>query len=267
MIWNWDDEGKEDEEYPGRTYIKVSISPDGTVDVSDYMQSWYTVMPGGKTTIREAEDGSLYAVDVATGKEELLIQGVSKQEFFNKSPDKRGKYVPFKDEFPDSERDMDNFDFGVYDPEDHLRAIRDFGYVTPLDDHRFAYGINAWEWETGFGVYDIQTRTDHRITSDGYFLGEAGGYIFGSALKADANTYEIFTLPESVQPPLAFVYPMENDYLDHSISPNGKLLALTGRKSYDIEHTVTITDLQTGDIVKTYDIDNSVCRRVLSGLL
>jgi hypothetical protein len=139
-----------------------------------------------------------------------------------------------------------------------LRAIRDFRYVTPLDDHRFVYGIKAWEWEAGFGVYDLQTHTDHRVTSHGYFLGVAGGYIFGSTLKADANTYTTSALPESLWSMLEFIYSIKNDYLDHSISPDGKLLALTGRYSsyapYDIGHTVTITDINTGEIVKTYDL-------------
>ena len=258
MIWTRDE--RADESYPGRIYIKVSISPDGTVNVSDVTQSWYTVMPGGKTAIREAVDGSLYAVDVATETEELLIQGVSRQEFFNKAPDERGKYVPYKDELPDREENTDDYYFLVYDPGDHLRGIRDFQYVTPLDDHRFAYGINAWEWEAGFGVYDLQTRTDHRITSEGYFFGKAGGYIFGSNLKADANTYETSTLPESLHSTLEYIYAIENDYLMHSISPDGKLLALTGRYFYPdykvMEHTVTITDMETGELIKTYDIDN-----------
>jgi len=265
MIWAWD-EGT-DESYPGRTYIKVSISPDGLVTVSGVTQSWDTLMPGGKTIIRKVEDGSLYAIDVAIGEEELLIQGVSKQEFFNKVPDERGKYVPSKAEFPDREVNPSNYGFLVYDPEDYLTGVRDFVYVTPLDDHRFAYGINAWEWEAGFGVYDLQTHTDHRITSDGYFFGEAGGYIFGSTLKANANTYETTALPEFLHPTLEFIYSIENDYLTHSISPDGKLLALAGRDyggfydrnfygHYETEYAVTIIDMETCEIVKTYDIDN-----------
>jgi len=258
MFCDWA-EWEAEEAYPGHIYIKASLSPDATVHVSDVMSSWYTVMPGGTTAIREAEDGSLYAVDIVTNTEELLIQGVSAQAFFNHTPEERGQYIPSKEELPDAKGDTDDA-YLVYDPEDHLTSIRDFSYITPLDEHRFAYGIGAWEWEAGFGVYDLRTRTDHRITSDGYFLGVAGGFIFGSDLKADANTYETFALPESLHPVLEYVYAIENDYLTHSISPDGKLLALTGRYFYPdytaMEHTVTIIGMETGEIVKIYDIEN-----------
>jgi Tol biopolymer transport system component len=94
---------------------------------------------------------------------------------------------------------------------------------------------------------------------DGTFLGEAGGYIIGSSLKADVDTYETSLIPESLQSTLAYLYAIENDYVTHSISPDGKWLALTGmNRDYNEknEHTVTIIDMETGEIVKTYDIDN-----------
>ena len=74
---------------------------------------------------------------------------------------------------------------------------------------------------------------------------------------ADANTYESSTLPETVQEQLAEVSAMEDGIVDYDISPDGRLLALTGMKSrHGDASTVTITDIRTGNLVTSYDIHN-----------
>lgn len=242
--------------------IKATVSTDGAVDVG-VSDALFTVMPGGKTAIREAYNGSLYAVDLATGEEELLIQGVAGlggglnyEDFLAYVPclddigyDGVGPWGhPMPTSYP---KDADTFrDF------DFLFFRRFYVYKT-LDEHRFVYAVDGWEWGAGFGVYDLQTRTDHRITGRGSFYGMGGSILYGSTLMADANTYEFLPLSETVQEQFEWASVKVGGSVDYSISPDSKLLALTGMKSMRNDaSTVTLTEIQTGSIIKTYDIYN-----------
>jgi len=245
-------------------YIQVIISPDGTVDTSASAPSRLTVMPGGKTGVRKADDGSLYSVDLDTGEEELLIQGVAgyRGEY---SYESYLGYVPCRDDieytvdedgnplsipFPLDEDSFDDYWPFFY---------REFYVHTPLDEHRFVYMVCGWEWGAGFGVYDLQTRTDHRITGCGFFHCVVGNTLYGAALMADADTYETSPLPEKVRLQLGEVYQMEDGRVDYDISPDGRLLAFTGMKSRygdADDHTVTITDIRADEVIRAYDIEN-----------
>lgn len=231
-------------------YKRASISLDGMVSVDDDMPDRLTMMPGGKTAIRDGADGGLYAVDIATGKEQLLLFGISVADMFAAGFNTIAEYVPFWDEYRDDEYPYDLVDMNIY-------FVRDFYVYAPLDEHRFVYGVNGWEWGVGYGVYDLRTRTDHRITGRDYFFGIGGDWLFGEALMADANTYETFPVAASVQEQFGWVMAQENGHVAYNISPDGRLLALTGMKSRrEDASTVTITDLQTGDALIDYNIDN-----------
>ncbi len=244
--------------------VKAAITPDGTVIIST-MPEGLTVMPGGKTAVREA-DGSLYAVDLKTGKEELLIQGVPQmtRDSDGASYETFRNYVPCRDDIGYDGKDAGGYPLSMTFPIDEdtyygndIWLWRDFYVYKPLDEYRFVYEVSGWEWGAGFGIYDLKTRTDHRITGRGDFYGMAGNTLYGSALMADADTLETSPLPKSVQEQLYEAYAMENGVVDYDISPDGRLLALTGMKSRRSDaSTVTITDILTGDIIKTYDIYN-----------
>lgn len=154
-------------------YFTASVSLDGTVDVSVITQSGYTIMPGSKTAVREANDGSIYAVDLATDEEELLLQGSTARY------DAAQKYVPFGDELPDAPEGHE-FQFYPFQPGD----TRMFYMYKPLDEHRFVYQVKGWEWGAGYGVYDLRTRTDHRITGRGGLLRNNRGYAFWRSLAS-----------------------------------------------------------------------------------
>ena len=255
---------------PAFARIKATVAQDGTVDITD--DHAFMVMPGGKTAIRTANDGSLYAVDLATGKEELLIQGVpgmgifwdwlySDEEiaelfpFMGEGYDLAAKYVPFRDELPENwEALHDNsIPFTSNGSSDDIFAIRQFYAQVPLDEHRFVYSVSGWEWGCGFGVYDLETRTNHRITGRGRFCGVAGGMILGTNLMADANTYKTSPTPASVRDLLNNI---GDGIFSYDISPDGKLLAASCFGSRSDALTVVVVDIRTGDIVKTYDIVN-----------
>ncbi len=261
--------------------IKVTIAADGTVNVGVSEQHNITIMPSDDdTAIREASDGSLYVTDLYTGEEELLIQGVagpnggmSYEDFL--------AYVPCWDElgyngesswgsdhpvaFPLNEKELER---------GYMEFFRSFRVYRPLDEYRFIYAVDGWEIGAGYGIYDLETRTDHRITGRGYFMGMGGNTLYGSYLMADVNTYESSPVPETVREQFEEASEWKTNYLvGHDISPDGKLLALTGmiprsisekrwwdtydtEPKFDYAHTVTVTDIRTGDIIKTYDIDN-----------
>lgn len=264
---------------PAFSYIKATVAPDGTINIDDSVPDRFTVMPGGKTAVRTADDGSLYAVDLATGEEDLLIQGVPGKDifldngynydeiaerfpFWNEDYVANAEYVPFWDELPENWEDL-NDGANPYVRDDDRDgdpfAIRQFYVYKPLDEHRFVYTVSGWESYSGYGVYDLQTRTDHRITGRGFFCGIGGNTLYGTTLMADANKYESSLLPESVREQFAELNPYNFGEIDYDISPDGRLLARTDTIPYgyyEIEHTVTITDLQTGDIIKAYDIYN-----------
>lgn len=72
LLYAREDEDMSDDSF---SYVKAIVMPDGTVDIT--VPDELTVMLGGKTAIRRGVDASLYAVDLKTGEEELLIQGVA----------------------------------------------------------------------------------------------------------------------------------------------------------------------------------------------
>lgn len=256
-----------------RPYLRLNVLPDGTMDEERVEQSSQMVMQGGKTLIQTAIDGSLHAVDLATGEEALLIQGVPRALW---APDAAeeiktqaayeayNRYVPCWDELADW---VEGEELGFYN-------VREFYPNMALDEDRFVYTVVSWEWNAGFGVYDLQTRMDHRFTGDGDFFGLVGDTLFGEALLVDINTYETTALPELVQEQFEAAALWATDaYVEYDISPDSKKLALTGmiarsnelrswwdrsgtEPKFDYAHTVTITDILTGDLIKAYDIDN-----------
>ncbi len=259
--WEREDEGMPSHYLGPDECVTASVSPDGTVDIRYFTQSWRTVMPGGKTVVWTGDDGSLYAVDLATGAEDLLIQGFAATAAGSGgSGGMASKYVPFWDELPEAPEGRE-FEFYPFEPDGSIDSIREFYVYEPLDEHRFIYTVSGWEWGAGFGVYDLRTRTDHRITGRGAFFGMAGDTLLGEVLQADANTYESSPLPETVQDAFGqVVYSWWND--DRSsfdISPDGTLLAHLWREDphdSDDPGTVTILDIRTGESIRTYTIHN-----------
>lgn len=174
------------------------------------------------------------------------------------------KYVPCWDDVIYDGTYKEGYPFPITFPIDEdtyydndLWLWRDFYVYKPLDEYRFVYRVFGWEWGAGYGIYDLRTHTDHRITGRGYLCGMAGNTLYGSALMADANTYESSPLPKTVQEQLNEASAMEDGVVDCDISPDGRLLALTGMKSRRSDaSTVTVTDIRTGDIIKAYDIHN-----------
>ncbi len=248
--------------------VKATVAPDGTVIIGTVPEG-LTVMPGGKTAVREA-DGSLYAVDLKTGKEELLIQGVPQMTrcFDGASYETFLKYVPCPDDVFYDGKYEDGSPFPITLPIDEdtyynkdMWLWRDFYVYKPLDEYRFVYKTIGWEWGAGFGIYDLKTRTDHRITGRGDFYGMAGNTLYGSTLRTDVGTLESSPLPKSVQEQLIEAYARDIGVVDYDISLDGRLLALTGMKSRRSDaSTVTITDIRTGSIIKAYDIYNPFAR-------
>lgn len=255
------------------TYLCVSISPDGAVDIHESARSAVTVMPGGQIGIRTAIDGSLIAVDLGTGAERRLIQGIPSALWEPNTPEvftteaalqAYAEYVPCWDELVDWD---DEWGLDFYN-------TREFRLHQALDEHRFLYTARSWEGNAGFGVYDLRTYRDHRITGRGDFFGIAGDMLFGETLKADANTYDAAMLPELVHEQLEAAAREDTSApVDCAISPDGRMLALTGmiarsaeekdwwaakdtEPRFDYAHTVTLTDIQTGALIKAYDIDN-----------
>lgn len=247
--------------------IRVVIALNG--EVSRYeVPAGITDMPGGQMAIREAADGSLYAVNRATGAEGLLLQGVPAPW----DEPREGaafrmyrQYVPA----PDGEAGHDGTD-GQGGPlslslpldggafmDNAQWFIRSFHVYAPLDAQRFVYTVSGWEQGAGFGVYDLSTNTDHRITGRGFLYGLAGNLLFGSTLKADAATYETVPLPVLIQRQLYEVSAMEDGIVAYDLSADGTMLALTGMQNrYQDALSVTIADTAAGEVVMGYQIDN-----------
>jgi len=97
-----------------------------------------------------------------------------------------------------------------------------------LDEYRFVYRVYGWEQGASFGVYDLRTRTDHRITGRGYFFGVAGDTLYGLNLTADANTYVMSPLPETARRQLAEVHALANGRVDYDISRTAGCRRLRG---------------------------------------
>ena len=210
----WDDgafyvlftpEGSEESD-PAFSYIKAVVDQDGTVEAGASAPGRTTVMPGGKVALREADDGSLYAVNLDNGEEELLIQGVAgyRGEY---SYESYLGYVPCRDDAGYSV-DEDGEPLSIPFPldEDSFHDYWPFFYrkfyvYKPLDEYRFVYKASGWEWGAGFGIYDLQTHTDHRITGRGSFYGVRGNDWLISYPFRSVNQAAIFIDKQKRQPP------------------------------------------------------------------
>ncbi len=136
----------------------------------------------------------------------------------------------------------------------HL-LMRGFRVCKALDAHRFLYRVYVWEGDgAGYGVYDLATRTDHRITGRGAFLGMGGNTLYGDMLMADADTYETSTLPEVSRNQMEQINGyFGSDYIHHDISPDGRLFALFNRETDDV-YTITVTDIRAGKVVWMHEV-------------
>ncbi len=244
--------------------IKVLVTMEDKVSISEVLDR-ITPMPGGKTAIRETADRSLNIINLVTNEEELLLQGVpdglTTDHDGTTRYDLYKQYVPCPDDVGYDVKDADGRPMTHPIDEDsffnnEIWLWRYFRVYEPLDEHRFVYTVSGWEWGAGFGIYDLRTHTDHRITGRGYFYGMAGESLFGSYLKANTNTYETSPLPQTIQEQLAQISAMEDGIVDYDFSPDGKLLALAGLNSRQVNaKTLVITDTETGDIIRELNID------------
>lgn len=242
--------------------IKVSIAADMSVN-TEQMVSNIMTMPGGKVAIRDDWDGCLYGVDLASGEEGLLLQGVP-NEMTNlvgeSSYASYLKYTPCEDDIgydirdeegnmlahPLSEEQYNNSDIGLW---------RYFGGYEALDADRFIYVVSGWEWGAGFGIYDLKTHTDHRITGTGSLYGRRGSYLFGSFLQVDIHGLETQVLPQNIQDQFEQVSAMEDGRISYDISQDGGYLALGGLKSRQSgAKDVQITSMRTGEVIRSIDI-------------
>ncbi len=249
----WD---AENEDAPPKR-IRVSVATDYVVSVREVSRSSIT-MPDGQTIIREADDGSLYADNLLTKESNLLLQGVRApytadlQEVpyelflqYEASPDEvgydgtdmEGNPLPFA--LPIDEQTFRDNDIWFW---------RNYHAVKALDDSRFVYTVSGWEWGAGFGIYDLKTHTNYRMTGRGYYYGMVGSTLYGSSLAVDSETYQAKPLPPTVQAQLEKVSALMDEVTVYDISPDGKMMAFLEDVSEDAEYKLmTILDAQTGN--------------------
>lgn len=240
--------------------IQLTVTPEGSISLEEHTEGELS-MPGGNTLIRRSPDGSLYSVDKASGRETLLLQGVPTSEQEAGAYQKYRAYVLVPDDYgydltDDQGRALTHpVSEAVFQENEYMlsRAFHAFG---PLDAQRFLYTVTGWEWCAGFGVYDLSTSTDHRITGSGCLFDRKGDRLFGSAVAADAATLETQPLPQPVQAALAAVTEMSDGNVDFAISPDGGLLAIAGMRSRDDSaRDLSLLDIQTGALLGEYDTD------------
>lgn len=244
------------------SFMQVCVAQDGAVSMSA-IQEEFMSMPGGQSAVR-AVNGSLYAVDVGTGREELLLHGVPDAWTGREGAGYEAflKYIPCADDIGYDGLDASGSPLGIPLPiteenyaDNELWLWRDFHVYQPLDEHRFVYSVSGWEWGAGFGVYDLRTHADHRFTGRGYLYGLAGSALVGSEMMADTDTLEVTPLPQIVREQLERVSAFSDEVVSCGISPDGELLAvIESQPDNGDEKTLTLYDILTGDIIKVYEL-------------
>lgn len=240
----------------GQPLLTACINPDQTVTFGTAPDA-ETLLPGGEVAILTAQDGSLVAKDIKTGREDLLIKGIPPSFFTPQGQADYASYQAYQPVADDVGFDgKDEFGFPLpfalpQDPqsyaENEMWLVRSFHFYQPLDAQRFVYAAYGWEWGAGFGMYDLNTNTDHRFTGRGTLFGLKGGVLTGTSLQADPDSLQTTPLPGVITAQLEAVTAMEDGVVTYDLSPDGRLLAIAGLDTREEgAPMLRISDLKTG---------------------
>jgi hypothetical protein len=243
-------------------YIKASIAQDETVSL-DTVPSDGIIMPDGDTFIHEA-GGSLYAIDLLTGGNTLLLQGVPdpySDSFQGDTYEIFQQYEAGPDEMWYDGTNEDGYPLSLaideetfYDNE--IQFWRNYHVVKALDDSRFIYAVYGWEWGAGFGIYDLKTHTNYRITGRGYFYDTVGNTLYGSYLTADSETYQSTPLPLALQEQFEKVNAQVDEVTDYSVAPNGRLVAFMSDLPDESDYKLlSVMDAQSGNTLWVWALE------------
>ncbi len=237
-----------------RTLLRTNIAQDCKINTESQPYGML-YMPGGDIAIHSENDGSLSQQHLASNESKLLLQGVPSEMIDEGAESRYEKYLKYLPCADDVGYDEEELQYPVDEKsfyENDILFIRSFHASDALDANRFVYSVHGWEWGAGFGVYDVSTQSDRRITGTGDYFGRRGNILYGTNIMADCNSYEIKQLPTSISEQFEEVMAMEDGIILYDISADGKYLALTGLRSRkDGASDIAISDMATGDAVFT----------------
>lgn len=242
-------------------HVEVRITQGRQVSISIKKQE-VMVMPGGEIGVFGAPDGSLVALNLMSNSTELLLQGVPD----NLSSDRDDllaylkylQYVPHLDEigYSSTNENVPPFTHPLSESDFHENEVwlwRYYEPFEPIDEHRFVYAVAGWEWNAGYGIYDMENHVNYRIAGDGMLLGRRGARLFGSNMETDVETYHSRRLPLTMRELLSKIADQEDHTTSFDLSPNGELLAIAGSKTTG-NATISILSTQTGNTQSIVDI-------------
>jgi hypothetical protein len=251
------DEDKEKERF------KIKATKDGIITAETIApdDKRLTTMPGGKTAVREGEDGSLYCVSSETGKEEKLLQGVSYEALEEKGYAAFEGYKPIGKDDLNHRMDENGKPLKLAEEnfflDDEVINIRTFEFWKPLDDHRFIYKINGWEDSRGYGIYDLAKRKDHRIAAMGEPIGLGGEYLFGTCEFTSIQTYKTVALGKRIKGDAYSVFENLDEESSYHVSPDGRWIALISTPFYALQECgVYVFETRTGKLAQHGIINN-----------
>ncbi|MCL1823645.1 MAG: hypothetical protein FWG44_05525 [Oscillospiraceae bacterium] len=145
-------------------------------------------------------------------------------------------------------------------------------FITQIDENRFLYTMGGWEWTWGIGIYNFSTGEYAHLpdTSQLFFRGMSGNYIYLQHQEYGSSTDSIYTLnTDTLEIEKIFNFEQffgvdeETGYAlkyieNFSISPDKKYIVYYYRDSR-IEYysvTVEVVNILNGTIEKTYYFDN-----------
>lgn len=155
---------------------------------------------------------------------------------------------------------------GAWDMDD-VTTTRNYLFQQALDDHRFLYQLAGWEWMEGFGIYDIETRTDT------FMQGAQNDWGFslclpiirneeGKALTAHLTEpgwwgLSVLDLDTLESTPLPLGHETEEEAISGQLEANGDLtrLALIHNDWETNTHLVEVLDMATGQQLFCWEID------------
>lgn len=155
---------------------------------------------------------------------------------------------------------------GAWDMDD-VTTTRNYLFQQALDDHRFLYQLAGWEWMEGFGIYDIETRTDT------FMQGAQNDWGFslclpiirneeGKALTAHLTEpgwwgLSVLDLDTLESTPLPLGHETEEEAISGQLEANGDLsrLALIHTDWETNTHLVEVLDMATGQQLFCWEID------------
>lgn len=138
-----------------------------------------------------------------------------------------------------------------------VETVRSQEYMFPIDEDRFVYLTNGYEYTPCFGIYDFRTDTaaDVPDTEDLTPIGVHGGKIYSALKPWGKSPSDIYVTDIETLETVKFTDTPAGECYCYKMPESGdKIVYMRGSKGDELHAVLGVADPDTGDIKKEYEL-------------